>query len=114
MEELIVLGGSLAFVLVVVWLARRLYFGRPFSFYLGDAIYTRHGDGRFTTATGAVVADPNLLSRLTQEWEIVSHADSASRAGRAAWPGYPADRGRRSRFGTAVEAVSRFLGHFRL
>ena len=113
MEELIVLGGSLAFVLVfVVWGARRLYFNRPFSFYLDEAIYTRHGDGRFTTETGAEVADPELLRRLADEWQVVSRADLSARTGRHAWPGFAADRARRSGFARAVETLGRFLDRF--
>ena len=112
MEELIVFGGSLAFVLVFVWGARRLYFNRPFSFYLDDTIYTRLGDGRFTTAAGANVADPELLRRLADEWHVVSRADLSARTGRHAWPGHAADRGRRSGFARAVEALGRFLDRF--
>ncbi len=112
MEELIVLGGSLLFVLLVVWLARRLYFNRPFSFELDGAIYTRHGDGRFAAENGATVADPELLRRLAEEWHVVSKADLAARAGRRAWPGYAKDRGHRSGFERGVESVGRFLDRF--
>ena len=112
MEELIILGGSLAFVLLFVWGARRLYFNRPFSFYLDDAIYTRHGDGRFTTETGANVADPKVLRRLAEEWNVVSRADLSARTGRHCWPGLAADRKRRSGFTRAVEALGRFTDRF--
>ena len=113
MEDLIVLGGSLLFVLLVVWIARRLYFNRPFSFELNGAIYTRHGDGRFTTENGATVADPNLLRQLAEEWHILSNADLAVKAGRGAWPGFARDRARRSHFARVVDAVGRFLDNFR-
>ena len=112
MEDLILLGGSLIFVLLVVWISRRLYFNRPFSFELGGAIYTRHGDGRFTTESGATVADPKLLQQLAEEWHIVSNANLAARAGRSAWPGFAKDRGHRSGFQRGVEAVGRFLDRF--
>lgn len=112
MEDILLLGGSLAFVLVIVWLARRLHYARPFSFHLGPDIYTRHGDGRFTTASGATVADPELLRRLADEWYVVSDADLAGRTGRHAWPGLPADRERKSRFARIIEALGRFLDRF--
>lgn len=109
MDDLILLGLSLVFVLVVVWIARRVHYDRPFSFYLDDDVYTRHGDGRFTTATGATVVDPALLLRLKDEWYCVSDADIAQRTGRHAWPGLPGDRARKSRFARAVEGLGRFL-----
>jgi hypothetical protein len=112
MEDLIVLGGSLLFVLLVVWFARRLYFNRPFSFEPEGAIYTRHGDGRFSTESGVTVADPELLRRLVEEWRVVSNADLAARAGRRAWPGYARDRAHRSGFERGVESVGRFLDRF--
>lgn len=112
MDELVLLGGTLAFVLLFGWLARRLFYRRPFSFELGGAIYTRHGDGRFTTASGAAVVDPELLRRLADEWYVVSDADLAGRTGRHAWPGLAADRTRKSRFARAVETVGRVLDRF--
>lgn len=112
MEELFILGGAFAFVLVFVWAARRLYFNRPFSFCLGEAIYTRHGDGRFTTATGATVADPELLRRLADEWYVVSDADLSGRTGRYAWPGFAKDRERGTRRARAAEMLGRFQDRF--
>jgi hypothetical protein len=96
----------------VVWGARRLYFNRPFSFWLDKAIYTRHGDGRFTTESGATVTDPHLLQRLSDEWRVVSRADLSAQTGRHAWPGLPADRERRSGFARAVEGLGRFMDRF--
>lgn len=110
--DLVMLGGSLAFVLLVIWLIRRLHYRRPFSFFLGEEIYTRHGDGRFTTASGATVGDPVLLRQLADEWYVVSDADLAGRTGRHAWPGLARDRARKSRFVRAVEAVGRFMNRF--
>jgi len=74
MEDLLILGGSFAFVLLFVWGARKWWFSGSNSFYLDEVIYTRHSDGHYTITGGGRIADPALLARLDEEWSIVTNA----------------------------------------
>lgn len=74
MEDLLIFGGSLAFVLLFVWRARKWWFSGSNSFYLDEVIYTRHSDGHYTVAGGGRIADPELCALLDEEWSIVTNA----------------------------------------
>ena len=81
MESLLIVGGSLAFVLLVVWGARKWWFSGSNSFYLDELIYTRHPDGHYTLFKGARIADPALIARLDEEWRIVTSAYALQQRG---------------------------------
>ena len=72
MEWLLMLGGSLALVLLFVWGSRRIYNRLPHRFDFEGEMHNRHPDGHFTDQVGVRIAEPTRVARLEEEWAIVS------------------------------------------
>jgi hypothetical protein len=77
METLLVLGGSLAAVLIFVWGSRKLYDSFSHRFWFEGERHTRHGDGHFSNEAGVRIAEPARVARLQAEWAIVSDAHAS-------------------------------------
>jgi len=69
MEEILILGGSLVFVLVFIWGARTFYYRKPRRFTGHDGRkWTWHPGGSYSDPQGRKVTDPAMIAKCEAAW----------------------------------------------
>jgi hypothetical protein len=113
MEWLLIVGGSLAAVLLFVWGSRKLYNSVSHRFWFEGEMHTRHGDGHFTNEAGVRIAEPDRVARLQAEWAVVSDAHaSRQRDLQRQLDGEPDPEGTRRPERSRLEKILDLLGSF--
>lgn len=82
MEEILVWVGSLAFVLLFVWGARKIYYSKPRRFTGHDGRkWTWHPGGSFSDPDGRPVTDKKTIARCQQAWQELHDRTARQTAG---------------------------------
>lgn len=70
MDDILLYGGALAFVLLFVWGARKLYYSKPRRFAGPDGRkWTWHPDGSFSDPDGRPVTEAETIAACREAWD---------------------------------------------